>query len=267
MLKQLLKKFLIPLWGPKAGKQTRYYYECGKVWLLKKIYRSDSNALRINIGGGRWYQKYWVNIDLYAPRVYCDYKIDLRDKRPFPIKDSVAQLIFSSHVFEHVSDDVCAHVLNECHRILKYGGTMRIVVPDMDKALEAYKRKDQGFFNSGEIKLTGDTLERKLVNYFASYKRGIYSGGPVVSAGLVKQKLSLFNKYEFIKWCVSLIPKDAYYVAHVNGYDFEKLYVLLKQAGFEKIEKSTFQKSSVSEMRGKGFDHAPLISLYVEATK
>ena len=116
-------------------------------------------------------------------------------------------------------------------------------------------------------------MERRIVNYFASFRchdyNGVpdYVGGPVIDEEIVKEKVNELPIEEFVKWCVSQIPKEAHYVAHINGHTFEKVSAMLKKAGFKKIKKSAYRKSDVKQMRGEMFDNRPNASLYVEAVK
>lgn len=237
------------------------------VLLMKHIFKPHHNERYINIGGGQWYYPRWENVDYYANKAYVDYCLDLRTKNKLPFQDECAALIFSSHFFEHISDEDCLFVLGECYRILKRGGTIRISVPDMEKAFTAYRNNDHNFFCSEGVSFKGNTIERKLVNVFASYAKEGYSGGPLVSVAEVRNKLQELDKYSFCRWCVSRIPKDAPYKAHVNAYNFDKLKDFLDEIGFQDIKKSDYRLSSVTSMRAKVFDNRPVVSLYVEAIK
>lgn len=253
----------------------RYYsvavpYKKYKRRVMKACLRPNPQNRYINIGAGGWYFPRWENIDLYVKdKFLIDYEIDLRKKEFFPIASETAALVFSSHVLEHMSDDACMFTLKESYRILKKGGVMRIVVPDMEKALHAYRNKDRDFFYSREICLTGNSLERRLVNFFASYQTANhdYRGGPIVPDETVRERVGSLSRYEFAKWCVSMIPESAPYKAHVNGYDFPKLKKILEEAGFRKITLSSYRQSSVTMFRDAVFDRRPKISLYVEAYK
>lgn len=238
-----------------------------KTLLLKKIYPVDPQSRYVNIGGGNWYFLRWENVDYYADDAFIDCKHDLRLMKPIPLQDSCAKAIFTSHVLEHISDENCLFVLRECHRILKNEGLLRIAVPDMDKAFHAYFKNNERFFDEGCANVVGDSIERKLVNYFASYSKNGYRGGPIINPDVVRDKVKTLEKYEFVKWCASLIPQDAPYKAHVNGYDFKKLKTLIKAAGFLNIKRSKYQKSSLIILRNKAFDNRPLVSLFIEAFK
>ena len=172
------------------------------IHVQKCVFSPDPMKRKLNIGGGRWYLKHWENIDLYTyPAVFVDYKVDLRNTQELLFPDGCAQRIFTSHLLEHLDDECVLNLLKECSRILKKGGYLRISVPDMDKALTAYRHNDVGFFQNDEIFCVGDSMERRLVNYFASYDKGKYTGGPVVVDDIVREKLNTLSKYDFVKWC------------------------------------------------------------------
>jgi len=248
-------------------KSTKLSLRSSKITLKKKVFPPNPEERHLNIGGGNWYYRRWENIDLYADQVFVDYRIDLRLRAPIGLPDGCAKVIFSSHVLEHMSDESCLFILKECHRLLKPRGILRISVPDMDKALQAYTVNDTLFFDKGGVRCVGDSIERKLVNFFASYKKDNYSGGPVVAPAVVTERLGSLDKYEFVRWCVSLIPADAPYKAHVNGYDFPKLKSFLEASGFGEVVRSEHRGSSVPTMRTTAFDNRPMVSLFVEAFK
>ena len=233
--------------------------------LVRELYPPDPENRCLNFGAGNWYYPKWENIDLYADEFYTDYKVDLRLQKPSELPDGCARLVFCSHLLEHLPDEACVSCLREFHRLLKPEGVCRISVPDMDKALEAYRDNNAVFFDEGGGRFIGDSIEAKLVNFFASYSKDDYRGGPIVPSDLVRQKLQSLGKYEFVKWCVSLIPSDVPYRAHVNGYDFDKLRSFLEIAGFSQVVRSSYRNSSIPLLREKAFDNRPIISLFVEA--
>ena len=238
-----------------------------RIKIMKKFILPDPNNRFLNLGGGKWYYPKWENVDFYQSGVFVDYKIDFREKKSLPFSDNCVNAIFTSHVLEHLDDESLIFLLKECYRILKPKGILRISVPDMDKAMEACKNNNYSFFEKGGVACKGDSIERKLVNYFASYKLRNYSGGPIVSKNIVKAKFKSLDKYAFTKWCVSLIPKNASYKGHVNAYDFLRIKIFLNEARFLKVLKSTYRGSKLETMRTIEFDNRPIVSLYVEAFK
>ena len=231
--------------------------------LGKLLFKVRKDRRRINIGGGNWYRPGWENIDYFANHPFADYRIDLRSMQPLPIGDECAELVFSSHCFEHISDEEALFTLSECMRILKPGGLIRVAVPDMDKAFDAYDRGDRRFFEEGGVACLGDSIEEQMVNFFSSYAAG---GGPAVSVSQVKTKLNELCRDEFCKWCVSLLDHSQH-LSHVNAYDFTKLSDFLELAGFDRIERSAFRRSCDPVLRKGGFDNRPTVTLYVEAEK
>lgn len=248
-------------------------YKVGVKVEVKVVKNLDTNPKKLNIGGGSWFKRGWLNLDYYGDNAFIDINQNLLENQELPFSDESLELIFTSHVLEHLPDEVVLNLLKECYRTLKKGGILRISVPDMEKAFTAYVNGDQNFFKIGGVDTKGDSIERRLVNYFASFGmenyggEKDYSGGPIVDDSVVKEKISSLGKYEFVKWCASLIPKDAPYKGHINGYDYEKLARFLKNVGFREVYKSSYRNSTVKELRGQKFDNRPMVSLYVEAVK
>lgn len=246
----------------------KLYYNKLMIYLLKKIFPPDPNKRYLNIGGGIFYFPKWENIDYYTEEIYIDYKIDLRTKTPLPFPNNSVNIIFTCHVLEHLTDDQDLFLLKECYRILKPNGLLRISVPDMDKAINAYIHNNNDFFDKGGAVCKGDNIERKLVNFLASYELNGYSGGPIIPKNRIAEKFNTLDKYSFAKWCVSQIPESAPYKAHINAFDFKKLTEMIRNAGkFSKIEKSEYRKSKRKIFSLPFFDNRPLISLFVEVIK
>jgi SAM-dependent methyltransferase len=89
----------------------------------------------INLGCGTHYRKGWLNFDLYPASA------DVRQANIIdgvPLADGTADFVYHSHVLEHLSREDARRFLHECHRILKPGGILRIVVPDLEDAAREY---------------------------------------------------------------------------------------------------------------------------------
>ncbi len=68
----------------------------------------------------------------------CDLKFfDLR--RGVPVADGSADVIYASHLLEHLTKSDGERFLGGCARALKSGGLLRIVVPDLDIAFKMYQ--------------------------------------------------------------------------------------------------------------------------------
>lgn len=62
---------------------------------------------------------------------------DLR--RGAPLADKTADFIFASHFLEHLNEKDGFYFINDCYRALKTGGVLRILVPNLDFAINMYK--------------------------------------------------------------------------------------------------------------------------------
>ena len=91
----------------------------------------------LNVGCGNKYHKDWVNIDLASvdPDVIV---CDLLKRIPFD--DNVFDVVYLSQVLEHFSKKDALVLIRECYRVLKTGGIIRVVVPDLENIVRNYLR-------------------------------------------------------------------------------------------------------------------------------
>ena len=73
-----------------------------------------------------------------------------------PLPDQSADFVFSSHFLEHLSKADGEKLMTETLRVLRPGGVVRILVPDLDQAIAAYAdgRKEEameGIFEGWEL--------------------------------------------------------------------------------------------------------------------
>jgi predicted SAM-dependent methyltransferase len=89
----------------------------------------------LNIGCGACCHPDWINIDLTskAPGVIVH---DLTKGLPYPA-DSI-DVCYSSHVLEHLRPEEAEAFLSEQRRVLKKGGIIRVVAPDLEQICRLY---------------------------------------------------------------------------------------------------------------------------------
>lgn len=89
----------------------------------------------LNVGCGRCYHDDWTNIDLESagPGVR---QYDLR--RGLPYEDDSFDGVYHSHVLEHIEPGHAAAMIAECRRVLRPGGILRVVVPDLEGIARSY---------------------------------------------------------------------------------------------------------------------------------
>lgn len=91
----------------------------------------------INVGcGGHPFDRPWINIDrAYGTRSFPCHPEVLADARDLPFKDGTVDAIYAGHVLEHIEYDECPKALEEFRRVLRPGGKLAVVGPDMDRAV------------------------------------------------------------------------------------------------------------------------------------
>lgn len=105
-----------------------------------------------NIGSGLFNHPYWTNID-YATEWYKEIQIynfinlNLMDLPNFPIENNSAELFYTSHTIEHITNQAVLNIFKECFRALKESGGIRIVCPDSRLLYESLKRNDILFWD------------------------------------------------------------------------------------------------------------------------
>lgn len=101
--------------------------------------KNSDGKVRIHLGCGDLNIPGFINIDARpAPHVHV--AGDVTDLSLFA--DGVADLIYASHVLEHIPGVRVNATLWEWRRVLKPGGVLRISVPDFRKILELYQLSD-----------------------------------------------------------------------------------------------------------------------------
>lgn len=87
---------------------------------------SSHSVVKLNIGCGEYLSEGWINIDS-DPRIPADLHAIVP---PIPFEDNSVDEIAAVHFLEHLERDVATEFLKECHRVLKPGHRLGIVVPD-----------------------------------------------------------------------------------------------------------------------------------------
>ncbi len=91
----------------------------------------------INVGCGDTFHPAWENIDL-VPRTESIRKVDIL--RGLPYRSASVDACYSSHVLEHLRKRDAGRFVGELFRILKSGGLIRVVVPDLESICANYLR-------------------------------------------------------------------------------------------------------------------------------
>lgn len=169
----------------------------------------------------------YVAVDFFQPNV--DYGADLR--YPLLIDDAVFNGIFTEHTLEHLSYSEVAKILAECRRILKPGGIIRIIVPDLSIFVENYASNN--------------------ISWFRDWEREV----------LIPRGRSMISRME----ALSFVTQE---YGHRSAWDFETMQKFLMDAGFIDIHKRAFHEGSDPRLlHDKDDVDRTMTSLYVEAKK
>ncbi len=103
-------------------------------------YLRSADEPRLHVGGGPRCLDGWLNSDLNR----ASGVVAMDATRPFPLPDALFAIVFSEHMIEHVSHAQGLAMLRECHRVLRPGGAIRIVTPDLATLLAMAKPQLSG---------------------------------------------------------------------------------------------------------------------------
>lgn len=176
---------------------------------------------------------------------------------PFP--DGSADYAYHSHVLEHIDREIAALFIRETFRVLKKGGILRIVVPDMENNCRNYLADiDRCETGGPEVIAQHDaTLEPILEQAVRREAGGTSRQGPI------RRRIE------------NLILGDARQrgETHQWMYDRFNLEHLLRSCGFTQIHRQKFNTSAIPDWSAykldqneKGGEYKPG-SLYMEAIK
>ena len=101
----------------------------------------------VNIGCGTVFHPGWINLDS-APAGPGVRACDAR--RGLPFADASVDVVYHAHMLEHLEADDARKFLAECHRVLRPGGIMRVVVPDLEGIAQTYLRELASVRSGGE---------------------------------------------------------------------------------------------------------------------
>jgi predicted SAM-dependent methyltransferase len=185
----------------------------------------------LHLGCGDYRFEGFLNTDSFANR-NVDLNIDLRF--PLPLEDGRWRGVYAHHVVEHIGYEPARQLFRECFRILKPGGTFRVVVPDAEIFLRHYADAD------------------------AAARRRIFELYPP----WVMDDLQLKTPMEMVNY----VFRDSVFNQHLFAWDFETLALRLGEAGF-KVERAKPGESRDASLSGRDEMGWAQFSLYVDAIK
>ena len=95
----------------------------------------------LNLGCGNRFHPSWVNLDI-SPRHPSVLQHDVN--RGIPFWDDHFDVVYHSHMLEHIRRRDVQPFLQECRRVLKPGGILRVATPDLERICELYLDRVRG---------------------------------------------------------------------------------------------------------------------------
>jgi predicted SAM-dependent methyltransferase len=127
---------------------------------------------RLNWGSGTEPPESWINCDIKeGPGI--DISCDIRDG--LPLEDESIDYAVSIHAFPELPYPDVEPAMAELRRVLKPEGVLRLALPDMAKAIDAYREGDAGYFliPDDEVRSLGGKMIVQLTWY--GYSKSMYT--------------------------------------------------------------------------------------------
>ena len=184
------------------------------------------SGLKLNIGCGPNVEAGWLNLDAFhrGPDV-----LYFNALNPLPLAAMSVKRVHCEHFLEHLDFDHAVAFLRECYRVLEVGGTMRLIVPDADKYIEARATKNDRFFKS--LSNIGNPSD------------------PLVTPNMVINQMFRMGG------------------DHRYAWDFETIRHFASKIGFSAVERSTLNGTKAEYAMDGQDDWREIESVYVEMTR
>lgn len=237
----------------------------------------------VNLGGGGKFSYFdWINVDSQKPikpkKNYIQF--DFLNESILPIESNSVDVIYCSHVLEHLTESASDYLLFEMKRIAKPAAYVRLVVPDFDLALRAFLQGDIRFFeeffekhrakDEAKKHKSENCIEFCFLRFFVTQK--IHHWHPNNYLNRFdelrgKNKEEIFILADRIISEVDIEHQKLHPNCHINYFNFEKLFSKLDKIGFTDIKRSGYGQSDLNKLRDtRYFDCTrPRQSLFVEA--
>jgi predicted SAM-dependent methyltransferase len=217
--------------------------------------------IKLNLGCGSVRPKGWINTDsslnanmqkipfigkkiakLFNPVEYdSENFVYMNLNKKWNYRDNSIDVVYASHLFEHLTIASAKLFLAESYRTLKPGGVIRIVVPDLYKISKKYISE---YENS--------TYENTSTE-FIMWAINMHRDGQYGNIGFFKKLI--------LEW-------QGYPHQHKFMYDEKSLTKLFERSNFKNIQSLTYGNSSyideINEVEGTKESY---LSVYIEAKK
>jgi predicted SAM-dependent methyltransferase len=129
----------------------------------------------LNLGCGITWHPDWTNVDFVSTGEDVMAHNLLKG---IPFNDASFEVVYHSHVLEHMPKNYAENFTRECYRVLKPGGIIRVVIPDLEQIALNYVR----YLNESLQGIPGaaEKYEWTMLELFDQLVRNV-SGGEMIS--------------------------------------------------------------------------------------
>jgi len=265
--------------------------------MLHKIVK----PVMLNLGCGRCYHSDWINIDIRSsgPDVIAHNLF-----HGIPYADNTVDVVYHSHLLEHMPKQFGPVFIGECFRVLKNGGIIRIAVPDLEQIVREYMKNLENALNDDEqaashyewimLELFDQTVRNQsggaMLNYWKQNPMPAESyvfercGNEALNAVMSIRKSNMPQTTVQDPMISAMQHPDDHLLLQIarfrtSGevhhwmYDRYSLQTLLKEAGFSDIHVCQSDQSKIADFHTYGLDTDHIgktrkpDSLFMEARK
>ena len=162
-------------------------------------------------------------------------------RKGLPYNNNSLLYVYSSHCFEHLYLDQAMKFLRECFRVLKPGGILRLVVPDLELLIREYTEAAQTKGQTGHGELPADVFVRGLLMVREAAPRGLVD-----------------------RWFKPVLGK---HTIHCWVYDWQSLRARFLEIGFTNVKRCSYLESAIPDINFLDLADKASESLYVEGTR
>jgi SAM-dependent methyltransferase len=185
-----------------------------------EIMNLSNNFKKYNLGCGTHIYNDFLNVGFWEHLAHGSLYKDINGtvntfmlnhdlRNGIPANNDSLELVYHSHMLEHLSYVDGMNFLKECYRVMQPGSKMRILVPDLELWINAYTSDNKFFFNE----------YRKILD------NDIYVTNGSIFMGMLHNH------------------------DHKCGYDYESLKWILEFIGFNNIVRTLYADGSISNIK------------------
>ncbi|WKZ12691.1 MAG: methyltransferase domain-containing protein [Gammaproteobacteria bacterium] len=159
--------------------------------------------------------------------------------RPLPFPDASIDIVYHSHMLEHIARDQVTRFLHEVYRVLRPGGVHRVVVPDLEVLARRYL---EHVGECGRNQHERARHEEYVAELIEQCVREIPAGAAALSG---------WRRRLYLALCGNARTKGE---VHRWMYDSVTLTQILTAAGFAEVEVQACDRSRIEDWKVYGLD-------------